>query len=200
MHLGRVEVSFDLGEMVEACKIALGRDKAHEAIAEIIRDAVCEPEATLVSLGSSEKAGIEKLYVSDALTIINVVWAPKMTLPAHNHNTWAVIGVYAGREDNIFWRKQKNDEKGEIKAAGAKSIASGEVAVLGKNLIHSVTNPTDIFTRAIHVYGGNFFEIERSEWDPMSLVEGPYNVEKTLSLFEAENTIIEALRINCDRA
>ena len=23
----------------------------------------------------------------------------------HNHEMWAVIGVYTGREDNIFWRR-----------------------------------------------------------------------------------------------
>jgi predicted metal-dependent enzyme (double-stranded beta helix superfamily) len=32
----------------------------------------------------------------------NVVWAPKMTIMPHNHCMWAVIGVYTGREDNIF--------------------------------------------------------------------------------------------------
>ncbi|NRB41470.1 MAG: hypothetical protein HRU20_23865 [Pseudomonadales bacterium] len=188
-------MSFDIETLVSACKVALEKEDHQEKIAEIVRTMIGDTESVKAALGQQERAGIEKLYVSDQLTIINVVWAPKMTLPAHNHNTWAVIGVYAGREDNIFWRRLKNNPKGGVEAAGAKSIASGETATLGKNLIHSVTNPTDTFTRAIHIYGGNFFEIERSEWDPMSLVEPPYNVENTLSLFEAENSIIEALKI-----
>ena len=86
--------------------------------------------------------------------------------------------------------EEKENIQGKIEAAGAKSIAQGEVLALGKNLIHSVTNPTEVFTRAIHIYGGNFFEIERSEWDPMTLEEHPYNVDKTLALFESENTLI----------
>ena len=42
-------------------------------------------------------------------------------------------------------------------------------------------------TGAIHVYGGDFFAAERSEWDPETLREQPYDVEKTLRLFEEAN-------------
>jgi len=109
----------------------------------------------------------------------------------HNHKVWAVIGVYEGREDNIFWRRLKSPDNNKIEAAGAKSIGAGEVASLGKDLIHSVSNPISRFTRAIHVYGGNFFEIERSEWEPMTLTERPYDVVKNLGLFEDENAILK---------
>jgi len=27
-----------------------------------------------------------------------------MTIMPDNHRMWAVIGIYTGREDNIFWR------------------------------------------------------------------------------------------------
>ena len=43
---------------------------------------------------------------------------------------------------------------------------------LGDNIIHSVTNPIPRLTGAIHVYGGDFFAAERSEWDPETLQEG----------------------------
>lgn len=48
---------------------------------------------------------IGRLYVSDELSIINVTWAPKITLLPHSHHTWAVIAVYEGREGNLFWRQ-----------------------------------------------------------------------------------------------
>jgi hypothetical protein len=35
---------------------------------------------------------------------LNVVWGPRMTIMPHNHRMWTVIGIYTGREDNIFWR------------------------------------------------------------------------------------------------
>jgi hypothetical protein len=44
-------------------------------------------------------------------------------------------------------------------------------------------------TRAIHVYGGDFFAPPRprSEWDPETLVERPWDMEDTRRLFaEAE--------------
>jgi hypothetical protein len=52
-----------------------------------------------------------------------------------------------------------------------------------------VTNPIPRLTGAIHVYGGDFFGAERSEWDPESLEEGRYDVAKTIRLFEEANAL-----------
>lgn len=184
-------MSFKLEGFINNCLSAISGPKSQHVISDLVADAISQPESIFGEIGNSKRAMIERLYVSDELTIINVVWAPKMTLLPHNHRTWAVIGVYVGREDNIFWRQLKGDSSNKIEAAGAKSIAAGEVASLGKDVIHSVTNPVSGFTRAIHVYGGNFFEIERSEWEPLHLTERPYNVERNLGVFEAENEIIK---------
>jgi len=40
---------------------------------------------------------------------------------------------------------------------------------------------------AIHVYGGDFFALPRSEWDPERLIEQPFDVQKALALFEESN-------------
>jgi hypothetical protein len=37
------------------------------------------------------------------------------------------------------------------------------------------------------VYGGDFFSQARSEFDPVTLAESPYDVARTLELFEAAN-------------
>jgi predicted metal-dependent enzyme (double-stranded beta helix superfamily) len=58
---------------------------------------------------------------------------------------------------------------------------------LGAEVIHSVTNPVRRLTGALHVYGGDFFATPRSEWDPETLLEGVYDVEKNLRLFEESN-------------
>ena len=50
-----------------------------------------------------------------------------------------------------------------------------------------MTNPIPRLTGAIHVYGGDCFSTERSEWDPETLLEERYNVEKNLRLFEEAN-------------
>ncbi len=188
-------MKFKLDTFIADCQQAIASDKPQEIITQIVNRAISDSEAMFREIGKPTKATIQKIYVSDILTIVNVIWAPKMTLLPHNHNVWAVIGVYEGREDNIFWRRLKGDQEGKIEAAGAKSIASGEVVVLGKNLIHSVTNPTSSFTCAIHVYGGDFFAMERSEWEPLTLVERPYDIEKNLARFENENALLHLRKL-----
>ena len=44
-----------------------------------------------------------------------------MTIMPHNHEMTAIIGVYIGGEDNIFWRRT-GDALGLIKAASARSL------------------------------------------------------------------------------
>ena len=97
---------------------------------------------------------------------------------------WAVIGVHCGRENNIFWKRIKGDKQGRIEAAAAQSIGTGEAVSLGRGIIHSVTNPSNQLTAALHVYGGDFFASERSEWDALNLEEKAYGVEKNMALFE----------------
>src|SRR3546814_15538730 len=91
---------------------------------------------------------------------------------------WAVIGIYTGREDNVFWRRVPDGQDGRIEAAGARALGVRDAVPLGQEIIHSVTNPIPRLTGALHVYGGDFFGIDRSEWDPETLLEERYNVEK----------------------
>ena len=88
----------------------------------------------------------------------------------HNHRMWAVIGIYTGREDNVFWRRVKGTSN-KIEAAGAKALCEMDAEPLGADIIHSVINPINKLTGAIHIYGGNFFAAERSEWDSETLLE-----------------------------
>ena len=110
-----------------------------------------------------------------------------MTIMPHNHLMWAVIGVYTGREDNIFWRRVPAEAGARVEAAGAKSLGERDAEPLGRDIIHSVTNPLSRLTGAIHVYGGDFFSVSRSEWDPETLLERNYDMEKNMRLFEAAN-------------
>jgi predicted metal-dependent enzyme (double-stranded beta helix superfamily) len=98
----------------------------------------------------------------------------------------AVIGIYAGREDNIFWRRVPEADGARIEAAGAKSLGERDAEPLGRDVIHTVTNPLARLTGAIHVYG-DFYAVARSEWDPETLSERPYDVEKNVRLFAEAN-------------
>jgi predicted metal-dependent enzyme (double-stranded beta helix superfamily) len=178
---------FDLDRFIAECQVAVSLDTTHEAACDVVARAVSEPAAVITGLGAPARAGVQKLYNSAELTILNVVWGPGMTIMPHNHLMWAVIGIYTGREDNIFWRRLPGQDGGRIEAAGAKSLGERDVEPLGRDVIHTVTNPLPRLTGAIHVYGGDFFAVARSEWDPETLLERPFDVEKNLQLLERTN-------------
>ena len=92
--------------------------------------------------------------------------------------------IHGARGQYFFWRRLPD---GKVEAAGARALCEKDAEPLGHDIIHSVTNPISRLTGAIHVYGGDFFAAERSEWDPETLGEHPYDVEKTLRLFEEAN-------------
>ena len=99
-----------------------------------------------------------------------------------------MIGLYGGREDNIFWRRLPD---GRVEAAGAKALATRDCTVLGRDVVHSVTNPIPRLTGALHVYGGDFFAAERSEWDAETLAERRYDSARVRRLFEESNAMLE---------
>jgi predicted metal-dependent enzyme (double-stranded beta helix superfamily) len=179
--------SFDLARFIDDCRTALAQGPAERAVRELVARVVSEPAALLRALGEPTRAEIQKLHHAPELTVLNVVWAPGMTIMPHDHRMWAVIGMYSGQEDNVFWRRIADETGGKIEAAGARALTSKDAIPLGRDIIHSVTNPLSSFTCALHVYGGDFFGAARSEWDPKTLLERPYDVQKALRLFEDAN-------------
>jgi predicted metal-dependent enzyme (double-stranded beta helix superfamily) len=179
---------FDLDRFIADCRAAVVQDQSHKAVREVVERAVADPAAVLKGVGEPRFAGVEMIYRGEDLTILNVIWAPLMTIMPHDHHTWAVIGVYGGREDNMYWRRVGGEAGStRVEAAGARSLSTGDVEPLGRDIIHSVINPIPRLTGAIHVYRGDFPAIKRSEWDPETLLERPYDQEKNYRLFaEAE--------------
>ena len=182
---------FELDQFIADCRAALTSDAPHKAVREVVARAVSEPAGVLRAVGEPRRAELRKLYGSRELTVLNVVWAPGMTLLPHDHRMWAVTGIYTGREDNIFWRRVPGAPAGRVEAASARSLREKDAEPLGHQVIHSVTNPIPRLTGAIHVYGGDFFGVPRSEWDPETLQEQPWDNERTLRRFDEANARYE---------
>jgi predicted metal-dependent enzyme (double-stranded beta helix superfamily) len=119
------------------------------------------------------RTGINLLYNTPDLTVLNVVWPPAITLVPHNHVMWAAIGIYDGREENRFFRRNGST----IMPSGGKELDEGDVLLLGDDAIHSVHNPERAYTGAIHVYGGDFIRRPRSQWTGENLEETPYDYD-----------------------
>jgi predicted metal-dependent enzyme (double-stranded beta helix superfamily) len=160
------------------------------AVAEYLRGAVTDSAKRLAFLGTPSAAGIHTLLRSPTLTVLNVVWAPRMVLFPHNHNMWATIAVYDGREDNIIWKPSGE----QIAAERAASLATRDVFNLPDDVIHSVVNPIARYTGAIHVYGGDFFAPGRSEWDPQTLRARPWELESAMKNFREASACFEKTR------
>lgn len=183
---------FDVDRLIADCRAALAERSPELAVKEIVERAVSEPSDVEAVLGTPSEGQIITLHRSPELTILNVIWAPGMTLYPHDHRMWAVIGLYGGREDNAFYRRAPEG----LTRAGGKQLDGGDVAVLGHAVIHSVANPLRQFTGAIHAYGGAFFDTPRSEWDLDTLQERPWDIEQARRVFADAN---ERWRDECAR-
>ncbi|HJU15273.1 MAG TPA: hypothetical protein VJ770_02280 [Stellaceae bacterium] len=179
---------FDPDRFIEECRAAVAADPTHKSVREVLARAVSDPASIRKALGEPKMAGTEPLYRSPELTILNVVWGPLMTVMPHEHRIWALIGIYDGREDNVFWRRLDGEPgRTRIEAAGARALCVKDVEPLGRDIIHSVTNPLQRLSSAIHIYGGDFFAVERSEWDAETLTERPYDRGRSLRLMTELN-------------
>lgn len=180
---------FEAEAFVQACREALREGDAHAAVRDVVERSVAEPARVLENLGEPARAGAYTLYRSPELTVINFVWGPRMSLPPHDHRMWAVIGLYAGKEDNAFYRRLPRG----LECSGNKELSAKDVCPLGGAVIHAVVNPLSTLTGAIHVYGGDFFGVPRSQWDVDTLEEKPYDVDYFMRLFEESNRAIESV-------
>jgi predicted metal-dependent enzyme (double-stranded beta helix superfamily) len=174
---------FDKDGFIAECRGALNEHDPQAAIREIVARVVSEPQDILRALGEPTRAGLSPLYNGPDLTILNLCWGPGLNIRPHDHRMWAVIGIYTGREENFFYRRTDQG----LTRHGMRALNAKDAVRLGAAAIHSVTNPLDQMTAAIHVYGGDFFHTARSEWDPQTLQERPYDSAETLKLFEESN-------------
>ena len=173
----------DLERFVEDCIAANSETDAQSAVKEVLARAVSSPNAVLAAVGEPDRAGIIPIHRSETLTIFNARWTPQMNLMPHNHLMWANIGIYIGREDNIFWR----ESDAGVEAYGAEALFQKDAAALPIDAVHSVTNPLLRFTGGIHIYGGDFFNTTRRQWDPETLQEEPSDGAVIREIFEREN-------------
>jgi predicted metal-dependent enzyme (double-stranded beta helix superfamily) len=179
---------FEVDELVAACQDAVRETQGQLAVRDVLERVVADPAGVLEAL-PAERAGVVALHAADDLTVLHVVWAPGMRIRPHDHLMWAAIGLYAGQEDNAFYRRAD----GHMVPAGGRAICTGDVALLGADVVHAVTNPLRSYTAAIHVYGGDLTTCTgRIEWDEDAQREVPYDFAASERYFAAANAAVQA--------
>lgn len=138
------------------------------AVADVVRSAVRQVPV-VPQVGASQL-----LRTEPGLTVLHTVVKPGFASPPHDHRTWAVIGVYSGQEDNTFFRRIE-DRRG-IEQIGRCTLKQSQVLILGSDAIHQIATPLATKLIALHVYGKNIFQIERSAWDPATGKERPFKL------------------------
>ena len=174
--------------LVAACLEAIAEPDPRGAVREVLERATANSK--LADALGTPAAGLNVLYNSSDLTVLNVVWPPLISLFPHDHRMWAAIGLYGGREDNAFYRR-----RGEtIVRSGGKELLEGDVQLLGDDVIHAVHNPARSYTGAIHVYGGDFIATPRRQWDAETLEEQPYDLDAVRREFDRAEQRFNAAR------
>jgi predicted metal-dependent enzyme (double-stranded beta helix superfamily) len=176
---------FDLDELIADCQAAVAETEPRRAIREVLERSLSGAGAVAEALAPTEGA-LELLHHGPDLTVLHVVWVPGMAIYPHDHQMWAAIGIYAGQEDNAFYRRSSPGARTLVESGG-KELKVGDTVVLGDDTIHSVTNPTRHLTGAIHVYGGDFVNQPRSRWGPGPREERPYDLDESRAEFAAAN-------------
>ena len=131
---------FDVARFIAECEAAMTNDEGREAVRDVLMASIANPAGIVSALGEPRLAGDQVLHRSPRLTILHIVWPPSFTQTPHNHHVWAEIGVYRGREDNIFWKRCVPGSKWSIEVVGAASLCAGSCHSLDSDVSHSVTN------------------------------------------------------------
>ena len=177
-------MALTVDDIVARCQAALAQHTPVLAVRDVLEELVADPARLGEALGPVEVGGITPLHNAADLTVLQVAWTPGMSLYPHEHRMWAAIGMYGGQEDNAFFRRAPSG----LESTGGRELPAGDVLVLGDDVIHSVANSRREYAVALHVYGGDFFTVERSEWDPGTHEERPRDLERTRRLFEEADT------------
>jgi predicted metal-dependent enzyme (double-stranded beta helix superfamily) len=176
---------FDLDEFITRCRGAATDADPCGAVREAVAEALSRSSAVLDAL-TPTRAELALLYAGPDITIAKVVWGRGMAFPPHNHLTWACTGIYSGCEVNRLYRLAD----GGLVESGRFELDEGQVGLLGHDAIHSVVNPrSDHLSAAIHVYGGDFVHLPRSNWIGNPPTQQPASIEVSQAIFEAANRV-----------
>jgi len=174
-----VSVESPFTNVVERCQAALQAADPQRSVEEILLEAAHDPAIAAAIAERTKFASLADLAIhrSDSLTLLAGALPPGFTAAPHNHNLWSVVSVCAGQEDNEFFERTAEG----LKPVGRRSIVAPGVLANAADVIHAIRNPLDVPLVALHAYGGDLFAVDRSNWDPDTHEEIPFDWRKVRS-------------------
>jgi predicted metal-dependent enzyme (double-stranded beta helix superfamily) len=139
----------------------------------ILTETLAQPgdwlDACYQELGDGDYA-LYPLYRAEncRCSILSVVIRPGIPVPIHNHGSWAVIGIYKGRERETWFRRVDDGSvpgRAELEVEERFLHEKGTVNLVPDGKIHTVEALDSIQAVSIHIYGTDIITQERSTFD-----------------------------------
>lgn len=140
-----------------------------ERVSPLLARLVRDPESVRVEFRrrpEGETRGRYMLHRAPHFNVVSVIWGPGETAPAHNHETWGVIGVIENEIEETRYRVQEGaGMKARLEVTRVMRHRPGSVSCLiPGDEVHRMHNPTLRDTVEIHVYGKDLVGLPRKTW------------------------------------
>ena len=163
--------AFDLDTFIASCVAASADIEPVAALREIVERAIRDPDgldaAFPVPVDPSDD-GV--LFSSANLFVAQGLFPRGFATGIHDHTVAAIIGTWAGYEDNHLFRRTAIG----IEPTEVRRVHAGEVLILDANAIHDVHAPSRTWSAALHVYLGDVTNLERSSWADVDASSSPF--------------------------
>ena len=129
------------------------------------------PKETFIPRNDRYAMNLVHMPKDKIFSIIAGVWKSGQTTPIHDHLTWALVGVYSGKERESIYKRidDRSDPKiAKLELVSDSTNEKGHVTVLSDAGIHKVSNESQEPAYSIHVYGRDIGNTERHSYDPIS--------------------------------
>jgi len=138
-------------------RIARDEPSAHavaERVSPLLARLIARPESVPTEFRRRPEGGKRGRYMlhrAPHFNVVSVIWGPGETAPAHNHETWGVIGVIENEIEETRYTVQEG-------AAGGR--ATLDVTRVMRHRSGAVSR------LEIHVYGKDLVGLPRKTWEP----------------------------------
>jgi len=176
-------MTFSVDQFIADCVAARRERDSAVAVREVLARTVTMPAPLEATIGPAiQQPSFATWFNSEELTILHVVWPPGVDLFPHDHQMWAAIGLYGGREDNRLFRRLPD---GRLELRAEKTLLDGDTVLLGDDTVHAVANPSREWTAAIHIYGGDYFADGRQMWPDGDGAPLPFATDRLIDVLES---------------
>ena len=168
-----------LEQLAVDCRAALDHDDPRAEVYRLLQNLIAQPEALASQVPAFDAADVEVsprgfrlggehiVHQAPDLTVMVLDTLPGVEQPPHDHAMPAFIGVFEGCEEQRFWTRSDDG----VVATTGRLLEAGEVGAIGTRGIHAISAPDHAPARAVHVYLGDIYDVERSVFDPDTLEE-----------------------------